>query len=128
LPLQAVERVRAESARGLDGDRHARPNSRRSILMMEQEVLEEFGLPAGAVREQVTIRGFDLYGLAAGRRLRIGTALLELGAACAPCERMNELRAGLQQALEGRRGRFVRVVEAGTFAVGDPIEVEPPSA
>jgi MOSC domain-containing protein YiiM len=45
---------------------------------------------------------------------------------CAPCERMNELKPGLRHELEGRRGRFFRVVEAGAFAVGDPITLLPP--
>jgi hypothetical protein len=39
---------------------------------------------------------------------------------------MNELKPGLRAALEGRRGRFVRVVQAGSFAVGDAIAVAPP--
>jgi MOSC domain-containing protein YiiM len=40
---------------------------------------------------------------------------------------MDELKPGLKDALAGRRGRFVRVVEAGAFAVGDTLQVEPPS-
>jgi MOSC domain-containing protein YiiM len=52
--------------------------------------------------------------------------VLETGEVCAPCERMNELAAGLRTKLEGRRGRFFRVAAAGSFAVGDPIAAEPP--
>jgi MOSC domain-containing protein YiiM len=47
--------------------------------------------------------------------------------ACDPCELMNTIKPGLQQELEGRRGRFVRVVESGSFAVGDAITVLPPA-
>jgi MOSC domain-containing protein YiiM len=95
---------------------------------MEQEVLDRFGLAAGAVREQVTVRGLALDSLALGSRLKVGAAIFEIGGPCAPCERMNEIRTGLRAELEGRRGRFARVVEAGTFAVGDPIAVLPPVA
>jgi len=72
------------------------------------------------------VRGLKLVDLAPLSRIRIGTAVLETGGMCAPCERMNELKPGLRAELEGRRGRFFRVVEAGGFAVGDPITVLPP--
>jgi MOSC domain-containing protein YiiM len=126
-PLLAVERVNAVLESGLEGDRHAKPNSRRQLLLVEQEVLDEFGLAPGAIREQVTVRGLDLGRLVFGARIRVGGAVLEVAGPCHPCERMEEIRPGLKQALVGRRGRFVRVVEAGTFAVGDALEVEPPA-
>ena len=126
-PLLAVERVNAVLESGLEGDRHAKRNSRRSVLLVEQEVLDEFGLAPGAIREQITVRGLDLGKLVSGARIRVGGAVLEVAGPCHPCERMEEIRSGLKQALVGRRGRFVRVVEAGTFAVGDALEVEPPA-
>jgi len=126
-PLLAVERVNAVLEAGLEGDRHAKPNSRRQLLLVEQEVLDEFGLAPGAIREQVTVRGLNLGRLVFGARIRVGGAVLEVAGPCHPCERMEEIRPGLKQALVGRRGRFVRVVEAGTFAVGDALEVEPPA-
>ena len=45
----------------------------------------------------------------------------------ADATRMEELQAGLQKALEGKRGRFARVVRGGTLRVGDSITVEPPA-
>lgn len=125
-PLVPVERVSALLERGLEGDRHLKPNGTRTVLLMEQEVLDRFDLVPGAVREQVTVRGLELMKLVFGSRLRVGTATLEVAGPCAPCRRMDELKAGLRAELEGRRGRFVRVVEAGSFAVGDAITVEPP--
>ena len=125
-PLTAVDRADALENRGLDGDRHAKPGNRRSILVVEQEVLDEHRLTPGDIREQMTVRGIDLGALPSGSRLRVGTAVLEVAGPCAPCQRMDELRAGLRQQLEGRRGRFVRVIEGGTVAVGDAVRVEPP--
>ena len=125
-PLTPVTSVGARPDQGLEGDRPRRPM--RAVLLVEQEVLDRFGLPAGAVCEQVTVSGVDLGALARGGRVRVGTAVLEVGGLCAPCERMNELQPGLRGQLEGRRGRFFRVVEAGTIAVGDPIAVLPPVA
>jgi len=127
VPLERVERVTALEERGLEGDRHAKRNSRRSVLLMEQEVIDHFGLAPGDVREQVTVKGLELAKLIFGTRLRVGTAVLEVAGPCAPCSRMDELRAGLKAELEGRRGRFARVVTPGTFAVGDAITVEPPA-
>jgi MOSC domain-containing protein YiiM len=126
-PLVPMDRVEAVAETGLQGDRHAKPGSRRQVLLIGQEILDQLGLAPGQVREQVTVRGIDLDRLAFGARLRIGTALLEIANPCHPCERMDEIRAGLKDTLVGRRGRFVRVVEAGSFAVGDPLMVEPPA-
>src|SRR5262245_40905565 len=126
-PLVPVDRANALFERGLEGDRHLKPNGHRTVLLMEQEVLDQFGLAPGAVREQVTVRGLPLMKLAEHSRLRIGTATLEVAGACRPCERMNELKPGLRGELEGRRGRLVRVVAAGAVAVGDTIAVEPPA-
>ncbi|HEY3217239.1 MAG TPA: MOSC domain-containing protein [Candidatus Eisenbacteria bacterium] len=124
VPLEPVDRAIALEGHGLLGDRHAKANSRRSVLLVEQEVLDELGLAPGAVREQVTVRGLDLNRLVFGSRLRVGEAILEVAGPCAPCERMNELGPGLKDTLQGRRGRFVRVVRGGTLSVGDPIVAE----
>ena len=123
-PLVAVRTVNARADHGLEGDRKRRP--RRSVLFVEQEVLERFGLTPGTVREQVTVRGLDLVGLTPGARLRIGTVVFEAGGLCAPCERMEEIQPGLRAELEGRRGRFFRVAEGGALAVGDAITLLPP--
>lgn len=125
-PLERVERVEALEDRGFDGDRHARPGSRRSILLMAVEDLETFGLAPGDVREQMTVRGLDLYGPPNGTRLHAGSAVLELRGTCAPCARMEELKPGLQVAIDGRRGRFAHVVSGGTLAAGDTLFLEPP--
>jgi MOSC domain-containing protein YiiM len=122
-PLVPAARVSAEPDKGLTGDRTRRAT--RTVLLMEQETLDRFGLAPGAVREQVTVRGLTLADLAPLSRIRIGTAVLETGGMCAPCERMNEIKPGLRGELEGRRGRFFRVVEAGAFAIGDAITLLP---
>ena len=126
-PLTAVQKAAAVERHGLQGDRHSKPNNRRAVLLMEIETLAEFGLAPGDVREQVTVRGLHLAGLAPGSRLKVGEAVLQVGGMCAPCERMDELQDGLRTSLEGRRGRFVTVLQGGEMSVGDPIVVEPPA-
>jgi MOSC domain-containing protein YiiM len=122
-PMNRLERATVIENKGLDGDRHSLAGNRRAILFMEQEVLDHFGLQPGDVREQVTVRGLELAKLVFGSRLEIGEAMFEVAGPCAPCERMEELRPGLQKELEGRRGRFVRVVRGGSFGVGDAIVI-----
>ena len=126
-PMTTVSRATAIKDHGIDGDRHSLRNNRRALLLIEAETLDQFGLAPGDVREQVTVRGLNLTGLTLGSRLRVGGAVLEVAGLCAPCERMDELQDGLRIRLEGRRGRFVRVVEGGDLSVGDPIIVEPPA-
>ncbi|MFI5371030.1 MAG: MOSC domain-containing protein [Candidatus Eisenbacteria bacterium] len=126
VPSDPIVTVTAVVDRGLDGDRHARPGNRRSVLLMEQETVDQLGIRPGDVREQVTVRGLGLMTLAPGSRLRVGGVVLLVGQPCAPCEQMEALRPGLRTELEGRRGRFTTVLQGGTFAVGDTIAVEPP--
>jgi len=74
------------------------------------------------VKENITTRGLDVRALRPGRRLRIGQALVEITVPCEPCRRMEEIRAGLEKEIRGRRGMLCRVVEGGRIRVGDRIE------
>jgi len=123
LPMQEVEQVRALVDRGLQGCAHGRPGSRRQVLLMESEILEQLDVPPGAVKENIVTRGLRLHDLRLGQHLRTGEALLEVTFPCEPCGRMNEIRQGLEQELRGRRGMLCRVVEAGWIRRGDRIEV-----
>jgi MOSC domain-containing protein YiiM len=58
-----------------------------------------------------------------GQRVQAGEAEFEITMVCDPCERMEEIRPGLQQELEGRRGMLARVVKTGDIAVGDEISL-----
>ena len=121
---QSVERAVAITERGIEGDRNARHGGDRQVLLVEHEVLESLELEPGAIREQITVRGLALDALAPGTRIRVGTVSLAIAGPCDPCQRMEEIRPGLMRQLEGRRGRFARVIEGGTFAVGDALVVE----
>jgi MOSC domain-containing protein YiiM len=109
---------------GLEGDRHAKPKSRRQVLLIEQETLDALGLQPGIVKENVTTRGIDLTSLAADTRLTLGDqAELRITGPCAPCGRMDEIRDGLQEELRGRRGVLAWVKRGGAVRVGDEIRV-----
>ena len=123
LPMQEVETIRAILGKGLEGCTHGRPGSKRQVLLMDIETLEQFGLAPGSVKENITTQGLELASLRAGQRLRVGEALLEVTVPCEPCGRMDEVRPGLQQELRGRRGMLCRVVGAGLICCGDRIEL-----
>ena len=124
LPMREVEEIGAIAGRGLQGCAHSRPDSPRQVLLMDAETLEVLGVPPGAVKENITTRGLELTKLPRGQRLRIGAALFEVSIACEPCRQMDDIRAGLQEQLRGRRGMLCRVVEGGRIRRGDVIEVQ----
>lgn len=123
-PMLAVPRVDAVAGHGLSGDAHAGEKIRQ-VLLIESETLAEFNLPPGAVRENIVVAGLELAGAAAGRRLRVGAAVLEITRDCAPCAYIESLRPGLRAQIRGRRGTLARVLTGGPIQVGDPAAWEP---
>jgi MOSC domain-containing protein YiiM len=119
-PHQAA---RAVEGHGLDGCAHARAGTKRQVLFASAEHLDALGVPHGAIKENFTVEGADVHGWGIGQRVEVGGAEFEVTMECDPCERMEEIRIGLQQELEGRRGMLARVVKTGDVAVGDEIRV-----
>jgi MOSC domain-containing protein YiiM len=123
FPMKEVEEAEVVEDKGLRGCIHGRPGSKRQVLLMDSETLERFGIPPGAVKENITTRGIDFQALNKGQQIRVGGSLLEITIPCDPCPRMDEIRMGLQQELRGQRGWLCRVVEGGKIRRGDRIEV-----
>src|SRR5215210_9508278 len=117
----AHERVRAVAGHGFEGCAHANP-PKREVLFASREHLDGLDLEPGAIRENVTVDGEDVQAWEVGRHVRAGGALFEITMVCDPCHRMDELRDGLREKLDGKRGMLARVVESGEVAVGDSIE------
>jgi len=122
-PMEELEEAVAVEDVGLEGCAHARPKGKRQVLLMDQETLESFGLRPGLVRENVTTEGLDVNGLAVGQRLRIGEVELQVSLVCDPCEQIEALRPGLQEAMQGKRGMLCKVLRGGVLRQGDEIEV-----
>ncbi len=108
---------------GFEGCAHARRGSKRQVLLMDAETLQEMDLLPGQVKENAVTLGLDLRALHKGQRLRIGEALLEMTIPCSPCSYIESLRPGLEEAMRGRRGILFRVLEGGLIRPGDAIEV-----
>ena len=92
-----------------------------------RQVVGELGvdLPWHTRRANLLVGGLDLPGTV-GSRLRIGDCLFEIQGETEPCERMNELQAGLRAGLvpEMRGGVWGKVLESGHIRVGQSVEIE----
>jgi MOSC domain-containing protein YiiM len=125
-PMTVLEEVLAIGDRGLQGDKHAIKGSPRQIVVMDKETLDSFGLPVGIIKENITVEGLDFSSITAGQVFFIGDEVsLEATGPCEPCTRMDEIRPGLREALDGRRGITTMVLSGGMLKVGDTVRVEP---
>jgi MOSC domain-containing protein YiiM len=121
-PMRPVPAVTAIAGYGLKDDANA-GSSKRQVLIIERELLDEFQLPTGDVRENITVQGIQLAGLARGTQVRVGQALLEAALDCTPCQFIENKRPGLRAMMEGKRGTLFKVIEGGEINVGDEIAI-----
>lgn len=128
-PMKIQNRLRANVNYGFVGDRHAKEHGKRQILILDKEILDRFDLPVGALRENITVENINAQQLEKGTRIGLGSeVVLEITDDCPPCNRMDEIREGLQGQLVGQRGVLARVVEGGTVKTGEPIRLIDQSA
>jgi MOSC domain-containing protein YiiM len=121
---EALDQAFAVLDFGFDGDSHARPGQDRQVLLVSADVLATLSLAAGQLRENVTVAGLDVDALKSGDVVHLGDeVVIEIRRVCEPCHKMDEIRPGLQDALQGRRGTLGRVRRAGVVSVGDEVRV-----
>jgi MOSC domain-containing protein YiiM len=121
--MDARESARAVEGHGLEGCAHARAGTKRQVLFASAEHLDALDVEHGRIRENFTIEGADVHDWPVGQRLRVGEAEFEITMVCDPCSRMDEIRPGLQQELDGKRGMLARVVRTGEVAAGDDVQL-----
>jgi MOSC domain-containing protein YiiM len=124
--LAPVDSVQAIAGRGLEGDRHFRPDGARpggALTLIEAEVLEDVGLTGPQSRRQVVVRGVRLNDLV-GKRFKVGEVECLGVELCEPCLHLQSLtRPGLIDDLLHRGGLNADILNDGSIAVGDPVEV-----
>jgi MOSC domain-containing protein YiiM len=90
------------------------------------------GLEPGHFGEQLTTSGIDLNAALLGETWRVGTALLQVAHVRIPCQTFKgwmshsgyDANSWVRRfVLAGRPGPYLRVLEEGVVAAGDPIEV-----
>ncbi|HEX2914475.1 MAG TPA: MOSC domain-containing protein [Chloroflexia bacterium] len=141
---------------GVEGDAHAgttvqhlsrikrdpsQPNLRQ-VHLIHSELHREleaagFRVSAGQMGENITTEGVKLLELPTGTRLHLGDeAVVEITGLRNPCVQLEQLQAGLMQAVLDRdeQGNLIRkagvmgvVITGGTVRLDDPIRVELPA-
>jgi MOSC domain-containing protein YiiM len=125
-----VREVAGRRGGGVVGDSHAHRTT-RAVLVVDRSTLDDLGLRAGDLREQITVEGIPgVTNLATGARLHMGGLTLMVNGPCEPCTHIGEMLGvpdpeELRQRLLGRRGVLCTVVDAnGVLRIGDEVEVE----
>lgn len=127
-PMREVQEASVTVTDGIVED--YRGAGRRQITFIDagqwRQVGDELGvdLPWHTRRANLLVDGLDLPSTV-GSRLRIGDCLFEIHGETEPCERMDELQAGLRAGLtpEMRGGVWGKVLESGQLRVGQPVEI-----
>jgi MOSC domain-containing protein YiiM len=126
--MQETDAVEATTGAGLTGDRYTGGSGKRGVTLIQAEHLPVIAalsgheaVPPAILRRNVVVSGIPLVALR-GRRFRIGEVLLEGTDSCDPCSRMEEaLGPGGYNAMRGMGGLCARILEGGTFRVGDAV-------
>ena len=113
---------------GVKDDKFYNKDAMRSILLSSLKSYElafenTICLQHGDLGENILI-DIDPYGLVAGDKIRIGTAVLEITQNCTLCSGLSTLHSQLPKLLKKDRGIFAKVIE-GSFEVNinDKVEI-----
>ena len=124
-PVVPVASAQAYAGKGIEGDRHFFPDgdahAGEALTLVEDEVVGDVGLPPGATRRQVTVRGVRL-NLLIGRRFRVGAVECLGVEICEPCLTLERnTRPGIVKDLVHRGGINADILSDGTISVGDEL-------
>ena len=137
-PLRSVEQATLESGRGLVGDRyygHSGTFSEKlkdgadwELTLIESEEIQRFNesqglsLPPASFRRNIVTSGIRLNDLA-GRRFRIGSAVVEGIRLCEPCAHLGKLvDPAVVKGMVHRAGLRARIVTGSVVHIGDDVE------
>lgn len=129
-PTRSVEAAEAVVGSGLVGD-HA-GGRRRQVTLLSLEAWQAACAELGQVldpairRANLVLEGIDL-AKTRGRRLRLGSVVLEIQGELRPCLLLDDHALGLDAALRRgwRGGVHAAVITPGTLHVGDAVAWEP---
>jgi MOSC domain-containing protein YiiM len=122
--MDPVPQGRVLAGRGLVGNANQR--GRRQVTLLSAEDWAFRTRHLGHIdpivrRANFLLSGIDLYA-ARGKTLRIGAIRIRIHGETRPCERMDEVAAGLREALSSpwAGGAFGEVLDDGDIALGAP--------
>ncbi|MGG6295544.1 MOSC domain-containing protein [Leptolyngbya sp. AN02str] len=106
---------------GIEGDAHAIIGSPRQVLMASAPALSMFGLPPGAIQENLLLDSW-VETLPSGTVVQVGDrAQIRITFLCEPCSNLNRIQPGLAKDLIGKRGMLGMVVQDGLVRPGDRV-------
>ncbi len=129
--LQALEHVEAEAGRGLHRDhRMAKtPGSGRQVTLISREFIQQIEASVGRtidpseLRRNIVVSGVNLNALRY-QRVQIGEAIVDVGALCDPCERMEKtLGPGGFVSMMGYGGYCCKIVQSGRIQIGSAVQL-----
>jgi MOSC domain-containing protein YiiM len=136
-PLASVPTIELVEQKGIEGNgryfgRKGRDGSptKRQVTLIEREQIAEhaaaLGLETirpGDARSNIETEGIELVPLI-GRRVEVGSAVLEFAAPRDPCAKMDAICHGLRELMAPQKqGVLARVIRSGTVRVGDTVRV-----
>ena len=125
-PSDPVQEATAIASMGIEGDRSCVEGNTRQVLFMDKETLDDLELEPGQIKENITTIGLDIAKTQPGQVFFIGDQVtMEIVGQCEPCAKMNALRPGLLNQINGRRGMLATVINGGPIKVGDTVRIEP---
>jgi len=130
-PMESLESVSVTTELGIDGDFRGKLR-RRQVTILADEDWQAACLEIGRDdihwterRANLCVRGIAL-SRNKGSKLSIGDVVFEITGETDPCNRMDAVAMGLQEALrpDWRGGVTCRVIAGGTITVGDQVIAE----
>jgi MOSC domain-containing protein YiiM len=128
-PLMTLQEAGVGVTEGVDGDARGTRQGRQVTVVFREgwdAACRELGveLPWTTRRANLLVEGVAVP--REGKRLVIGSLVLEVTQETQPCQVMEAAHRGLRAALtpDWRGGVCCRVIAGGTIRVGDPVEVE----
>ena len=134
LPAQGRVRAGREGLEGdVQADRRVHGGAERAAYAYAREDLDwwesQLGRPLenGIFGENLTLSGVEVSGALVGERWRVGETLLEVSSPRIPCWKLG-VKMGDPAFIKRfgralRPGAYLRVIEEGTIAAGDAVEV-----
>ena len=124
-PSDPVQEATAISGLGLEGARSAYEGNARQVLFVDKEILDGAGLAPGQVKENITVTGMNVAQVQPGQMFTIGNSVtLEAVGDCEACGKMDAIRMGLMDELQGKRGMLAKVINGGSIKIGDSVNVK----